>query len=33
MALDRFTLKMRQAMPLQDKIRYTQKRISEWVES
>lgn len=32
MALDRFTLKMRQAMPLQDKIRYTQKRISEWVD-
>lgn len=31
MVLDRFTLKMRQAMPLQDKVRYTQKRIAEWI--
>lgn len=26
------TLKMRQAMPLKDKIRFTQRRIKEWVE-
>lgn len=30
--LDRNVLKMRQAMLLEDKIRYTQRRITEWVE-
>ena len=30
--LDRMQLKMRQAMPLEDKIRFTQRRIKEWVE-
>ena len=29
--MDRMVLKMRQAMPLKDKIRFTQKRIEEWV--
>lgn len=29
--MDIFTLKMRQAMALEDKIRFTQKRIEEWV--
>lgn len=32
MAVDRMTLKMRQAMPLEDKIRFTQRRIQEWVD-
>lgn len=32
MAVDRMTLKMRQTMPLEDKIRFTQRRIKEWVE-
>lgn len=31
MALDRYTLKLRQAMPLKDKIRFTENRIYEWV--
>ena len=30
--LTRIQLKMRQAMPLEDKIRFTQRRIKEWVE-
>lgn len=32
MPIDKYTLKLRQAMTLQDKIRYTQRRINEWVE-
>lgn len=32
MALDKFTFKIRQAMPLEDKIRFTERRIQEWVE-
>lgn len=32
MALDRFSLKLRQNMSLEDKIRFTQRRITEWVE-
>lgn len=32
MALDRFSLKMRQNMLLDDKIRFTKRRITEWVE-
>ena len=31
MALDKFILKTRQAMPLEDKIRFTERRIHEWV--
>jgi 3'-phosphoadenosine 5'-phosphosulfate sulfotransferase (PAPS reductase)/FAD synthetase len=30
--LDKYTLKLRQSMPLQDKIRFTERRIHEWVE-
>lgn len=30
--IDAYTLKLRQAMPLEDKIRFTQRRITEWVE-
>lgn len=30
--IDKFTLKMRQAMPLDDKIKFTQRRIHEWVK-
>lgn len=30
--LDKYSLKLRQAMPLKDKIRFTEKRIHEWVE-
>lgn len=30
--LDRMQLKMRQAMLLDDKIRFTKRRITEWVE-
>lgn len=30
--IDAFTLKLRQSMPLKDKIRFTQRRIREWVE-
>lgn len=30
--MDKFTLKLRQSMPLKDKIRFTQRRIREWVE-
>ena len=30
--VDAYTLKIRQAMPLEDKIRFTQRRIKEWVE-
>lgn len=32
MAVDRMTLKMRQAMPLEDKIKFTKRRIQEWVD-
>lgn len=32
MALDAFSLKMRQAMSLEDKIRFTERRIREWVD-
>ena len=32
MPIDKYTLKLRQAMTLKDKIRYTQRRINEWVE-
>lgn len=32
MPIDKYTLKLRQAMTLQDKIRYTQRRINEWVD-
>ena len=31
--LDRMQLKMRQCMPLEDKIRFTERRIREWVNS
>lgn len=30
--IDAYTLKLRQAMPLKDKIRFTKRRIHEWVE-
>ena len=30
--LDKYSLKLRQAMPLKDKIRFTERRIHEWVE-
>lgn len=30
--LDKYVLKLRQAMPLKDKIRFTERRIIEWVE-
>lgn len=30
--LDKYTLKLRQAMSLKDKIRFTERRIDEWVE-
>lgn len=30
--IDKYTLKLRQSMPLQDKIRFTERRIEEWVE-
>jgi 3'-phosphoadenosine 5'-phosphosulfate sulfotransferase (PAPS reductase)/FAD synthetase len=30
--MDKYTLKLRQAMPLADKIRFTQRRLNEWVE-
>lgn len=30
--LDRMQLKMRQAMPLEDKIRFTERRVHEWIE-
>ena len=30
--IDAYTLKMRQAMPLEDKIRFTERRINEWVK-
>lgn len=30
--MDKYTLKLRQSMPLKDKIRFTQRRIREWVE-
>ena len=30
--LDKYSLKLRQAMPLEDKIRFTERRIHEWVE-
>ena len=30
--IDKYTLKLRQSMPLQDKIRFTERRITEWVE-
>ena len=30
--MDRMVLKMRQAMPLEDKIKFTQRRIREWVD-
>lgn len=32
MAIDKIILKMRQSMSLEDKIRYTKRRITEWVE-
>lgn len=32
MAVDRMTLKMRQAMPLEDKIRFSKRRIQEWID-
>ena len=30
--IDRYTLKLRQAMSLEDKIRFTKRRISEWIK-
>ena len=30
--MDRMLLKMRQAMSLEDKIKFTQRRIHEWVD-
>lgn len=30
--LDKYTLKLRQSMPLEDKIRFTERRIEEWVK-
>ena len=30
--IDKYTLKLRQSMSLQDKIRFTQRRITDWVE-
>ena len=30
--LDKYSLKLRQAMPLKDKIRFTERRIHEWIE-
>lgn len=30
--IDAYTLKLRQAMPLKDKIRFTERRIHEWIE-
>ncbi len=30
--MDIYTLKLRQAMSLEDKIRFTQRRVEEWVE-
>lgn len=30
--LDKYSLKLRQAMPLKDKIRFTERRIKEWVD-
>ena len=30
--IDKYTLKLRQSMPLQDKIRFTERRIEEWVK-
>ena len=30
--LDKYSLKLRQVMPLEDKIRFTERRIHEWVE-
>lgn len=32
MSLDKYTLKLRQSMPLVDKIKYSQRRIHEWVD-
>ncbi len=32
MTLDKYTLKLRQAMPLEDKIRFTERRVHEWVK-
>ncbi len=29
--VDAYTLKIRQAMPLEDKIRFTERRINEWI--
>src|SRR5574344_1149276 len=31
--MDRYTLKLRQALPLEEKIRLTNSRIKQWVES
>ena len=30
--IDAYTLKIRQAMPLEDKIRFTERRINEWIK-
>lgn len=30
--LDKYTLKLRQNMPLDDKIRFTQRRVNEWID-
>lgn len=32
MAVDKMVLKMRQCMPLEDKIRFTKRRIQEWID-
>lgn len=32
MSIDKMQLKIRQAMPLKDKIAFTQRRINEWVK-
>ena len=31
--MDKYVLKMRQAMPLEDKIAFTTRRIHEWVDA
>lgn len=30
--MDKYTLKLRQSMPLKDKIRFTQRRVNEWID-
>lgn len=30
--IDRYTLKLRQSMPLEDKVRFTKRRVEQWIE-